>query len=237
MHKLPPGRRTGSVSPSKHSRWLHLCNGLDPVRDGGMVPSILGMTGALVPAREPSVDDRHAHASRSARSPCPSGAGKNSGAGDRPRSRRPLGRDRAHARALAGPHPPGCQSGSRARVPYLITAHGMAEPWALRHKRWKKSLYLALVESKNLRRAACLHALSRPEIDHLRRLAPWTPICFVPNGVDLGLFDDLPARAVLEAEGSGAARASSSSCSSGGSRQERARPACRGPRPAAGRPS
>src|SRR3984957_14745810 len=27
--------------------WLHLCNGLDPVRDGGMVPSILGMTGAL----------------------------------------------------------------------------------------------------------------------------------------------------------------------------------------------
>src|SRR5215203_2534237 len=27
--------------------WLHLCNGLDPRRDGGMVPSILGMTGAL----------------------------------------------------------------------------------------------------------------------------------------------------------------------------------------------
>ena len=31
----------------EHSAWLHLCNGLDPVRDGGMVPSILGMTGAL----------------------------------------------------------------------------------------------------------------------------------------------------------------------------------------------
>src|SRR6516225_5227656 len=27
--------------------WVHLCNGLDPVRDGGMVPSILGMTAAL----------------------------------------------------------------------------------------------------------------------------------------------------------------------------------------------
>ncbi len=26
---------------------MHLCNGLDPVRDGGMVPSILGMTTAL----------------------------------------------------------------------------------------------------------------------------------------------------------------------------------------------
>ena len=28
---------------------LHCCNGLDPRRDGGMVPSILGMTGALSP--------------------------------------------------------------------------------------------------------------------------------------------------------------------------------------------
>src|SRR3954451_16379893 len=33
--------------------WLHLCNGLDPVRDGGMVPSILGMTGALAQQETP----------------------------------------------------------------------------------------------------------------------------------------------------------------------------------------
>jgi glycosyltransferase involved in cell wall biosynthesis len=76
----------------------------------------------------------------------------------------------------------------------------MAEPWALRHKRWKKRLYLALVESRNLRKASCLHALSRPEIGHLRELAPWTPICFVPNGVDLGFFENLPPRSVLEKE-------------------------------------
>ena len=42
----------------------------------------------------------------------------------------------------------GAKAARSARVPYLITAHGMAEPWALRHKRWKKSVYLALVESK-----------------------------------------------------------------------------------------
>ncbi len=66
----------------------------------------------------------------------------------------------------------------------MIAAHGMAEPWALSHKRWKKRLYLALVEARNLRRASCLHALSRPEIGHLRKLAPWTPVCFIPNGVD-----------------------------------------------------
>src|ERR1700751_1621009 len=34
-------------SVSGRKGWLHLCNGLDPVRDGGMVPSILGMTEAL----------------------------------------------------------------------------------------------------------------------------------------------------------------------------------------------
>src|SRR5277367_5775518 len=38
---------TGASSERRASGCLHLCNGLDPVRDGGMVPSILGMTGAL----------------------------------------------------------------------------------------------------------------------------------------------------------------------------------------------
>jgi glycosyltransferase involved in cell wall biosynthesis len=76
----------------------------------------------------------------------------------------------------------------------------MAEPWALRHKAWKKAVYTALVEGKNLRRAACLHALSRPEIGHLRALAPGAPVSFVPNGVDLDPFDFLPGRGALEAE-------------------------------------
>jgi glycosyltransferase involved in cell wall biosynthesis len=94
----------------------------------------------------------------------------------------------------------GARAARAARIPYLIAAHGMAEPWALRHKRWKKRVYLALVEAKNLRRASCLHALARPEIAHLRNVAPWTPICFVPNGVDLAPFDDLPPRSTLEGQ-------------------------------------
>ena len=113
---------------------------------------------------------------------------------DRPGGRRPVRRGRPHARALAGAHPSGGPAARRAGVPYLIAAHGMAEPWAMRHKAWKKKIYTALVEGKNLRRAACLHALSRPEIGHLRALAPRTPVCFIPNGVDLEPFDDLPDR-------------------------------------------
>jgi glycosyltransferase involved in cell wall biosynthesis len=70
----------------------------------------------------------------------------------------------------------------------------------MRQKAWKKKVYTALVEGKNLRRASCLHALSRPEIGHLRALAPHTPICFVPNGVDPAPLENLPDRSCLEQE-------------------------------------
>jgi glycosyltransferase involved in cell wall biosynthesis len=80
-----------------------------------------------------------------------------------------------------------------------MAAHGMADPWALRHKPWKKRLYTWAVEGKNLRHAACLHALSVPEVAHLRRLATRTPIALVPNGVHLAPFEDLPGRELLEA--------------------------------------
>ena len=41
-----PSRAAIQASAAR-SGWVHLCNGLDPRRDGGMVPSILGMTGGL----------------------------------------------------------------------------------------------------------------------------------------------------------------------------------------------
>jgi glycosyltransferase involved in cell wall biosynthesis len=178
--------------------WLHVCNGLDPPRDGGMVPSILGMTGAL---------SRLGH-ELTIVTPTPSRLdgvtlperltlhGPETDLEQAVRSSEVV-----HLHGLWQGHTRrGSRAAARARIPYLVAAHGMAEPWALRHKRWKKRIYLALVEAKNLRRASCLHALSRPEITHLRTIAPRTPICFVPNGVDLARFDDLPARSELEAE-------------------------------------
>jgi glycosyltransferase involved in cell wall biosynthesis len=180
----------------ERSGWLHLCNGLDPERDGGMVPSILGMTGSLsrlggrvtIVTPTPSrLDDRSIEERLTLEGP------------EANIEKAVRSADLVHMHGLWQRQTrQGAKLARAAQVPYLITAHGMAEPWALRHKRWKKSLYLALVESKNLRRAACLHALSRPEIGHLRDLAPWTPICFVPNGVNLQDFENLPSRAILE---------------------------------------
>ncbi|MGO9600831.1 MAG: glycosyltransferase [Isosphaeraceae bacterium] len=186
---------THGPSPSSGA-WLHLCNGLDPVRDGGMVPSILGMTGALC----------RQGADVTIVTPTPSrleaGVVQTGLRLDGPESDLEAAVSSAalvHMHGLWQEHTRrGARAARDAGVPYLIAAHGMAEPWALRHKGWKKRLYLALVEGRNLRHAACLHALSRPEIDHLHRLAPHTPICFIPNGVDLDFASHLPGRAELE---------------------------------------
>lgn len=69
--------------------------------------------------------------------------------------------------------------------PYLVSAHGMLESWALRNKRWKKSIYMALVERANLAGATCLHALTQAEADDYRRLGLRNPIAVIPNGVEI----------------------------------------------------
>ncbi len=69
--------------------------------------------------------------------------------------------------------------------PYLVSAHGMLEPWALATKRWKKLLYARLVERGILARAACLHALTRAEAEQYRAFGVRTPIAIVANAVDV----------------------------------------------------
>ncbi len=71
------------------------------------------------------------------------------------------------------------------RIPYLISAHGMLEPWALRNKRVKKHLYAHLIERPNVAGAACLHALTRAEARHYIAFGAGSPIAIIPNGVDI----------------------------------------------------
>ncbi|MDQ2844185.1 MAG: glycosyltransferase [Acidobacteriota bacterium] len=84
--------------------------------------------------------------------------------------------------------------------PYVISAHGMLERWALANKPVKKKIYAALCERSNLRGAACLHALTEAEAGDYRRFGLPNPIAVIPNGVDIpasaaaGLFlDRFPA--------------------------------------------
>jgi len=71
------------------------------------------------------------------------------------------------------------------RKPYILSAHGMLETWALSNKRLKKQVYAALFERANVRGAACLHALTHAEAHDYRRFGSTGPIAVIPNGVTI----------------------------------------------------
>ena len=74
---------------------------------------------------------------------------------------------------------------SRRSKPYVVSPHGMLDPWALNNSRWKKRISAALYEDRHLRGAACLHALNDAEAEAMRAYGLTNPICVIPNGVEL----------------------------------------------------
>ena len=86
------------------------------------------------------------------------------------------------------------RSAERAGVPFLVTPHGMLDPWSLSQSRWKKRLYLAWRLRRNLRTARALHFTTRTESD-LAAPLELGPAAFVETlGVDLTEFERLPRR-------------------------------------------
>jgi glycosyltransferase involved in cell wall biosynthesis len=75
------------------------------------------------------------------------------------------------------------QAARALHKPYILSAHGMLESWALRNKRIKKAIYAALAERANVNGAACLHALTHAEALDYRRFGSRSPIAVIPNGV------------------------------------------------------
>ncbi|MEI8287860.1 MAG: glycosyltransferase [Verrucomicrobiota bacterium] len=73
-------------------------------------------------------------------------------------------------------------------IPYLISAHGMLDPWALRNSRWKKVMAYVFYEGAHLREATCLRALCEPEAQAIRAAGFSNPIAIIPNGIDLPQF-------------------------------------------------
>lgn len=69
--------------------------------------------------------------------------------------------------------------------PYLVSPHGMLDPWALQNSPWKKRAARILYEGSHLRRAACLRALCEAEARSMRAYGLRNQICVIPNGIDL----------------------------------------------------
>jgi glycosyltransferase involved in cell wall biosynthesis len=72
-------------------------------------------------------------------------------------------------------------------IPYVVSPHGMLEPWAWRHKWWKKWPYFHLVEKRFLARASALLATATPEARRLQTFVPRQRIEMLP----LGLTSDI----------------------------------------------
>ncbi len=73
----------------------------------------------------------------------------------------------------------------RKRLPFVISPHGMLDPWALANSAWKKRLAGALYANRTLRSAACIHALCESEYRSIRAYGLSNPVAVIPNGIDL----------------------------------------------------
>ncbi len=84
--------------------------------------------------------------------------------------------------------------------PYLISLHGLLDPWAVRNSWFKKRIAGLLFENSHLRGAVCLHALCESEVQAIRAYGLKNPICVIPNGVeppDVSRVNPLPWHDVL----------------------------------------
>ena len=180
-----------------HGNWLSVVTHLDP-KYGGL--------SAAVPALADAVSQAGRYSTSIACFCAPDEHFKPVTANPVPIDHLPLGRlrwikDSASRKAFgqlvdrsAGVHIHGiwehgaAAAASRARSskkPYIVSAHGMLERWALANKRAKKIVYAALIERANLQSAHCLHALTQAEARDYRNFGLLNPIAVIPNGVTI----------------------------------------------------
>jgi glycosyltransferase involved in cell wall biosynthesis len=81
----------------------------------------------------------------------------------------------------------------RRGIGFVLTPHGMLDPWSLRQKRLKKQLYLAVGIRRMLKRALFLHALNLDEKAGIECAKLAAPIEVIPNGIYRQEFDPLPS--------------------------------------------
>lgn len=81
------------------------------------------------------------------------------------------------------------------RLPRIVSLRGMLEPWAINHKKIRKRIAWHAYQRRDLVRAACHHATSEQEAEHLRRIGLRVPVRMIPNGIDLPVSDGRAAAA------------------------------------------
>ena len=87
-----------------------------------------------------------------------------------------------------------CRTAAKMNVPYIVSPHGMLDPWSLAKGRLKKSLYLRLRLKKDLDRALFIHCTTMQEMSLIADLEIKSPKRVIPNGIDLSEFREVEDR-------------------------------------------
>jgi glycosyltransferase involved in cell wall biosynthesis len=79
-----------------------------------------------------------------------------------------------------------------SNIPYVMTPHGMLDPWALKYKAFKKNIYYKLFERPFLNRASAIQMLCNSEMEKAQALKLKAKIAVIPNGIYKADFQVLP---------------------------------------------
>ena len=71
----------------------------------------------------------------------------------------------------------------RLGIPYIVSPHGMLEPWAWAEKQWKKRPYYWTVERFHLHGADCVLATSDQEASNLQAFVPASRLHSIPLAI------------------------------------------------------
>ena len=72
----------------------------------------------------------------------------------------------------------------QSRIPYVFSPHGMLEPWAMSHRRWKKRLAWWMYQRNDLKHSAMLLATAPSEAEQFSRLGLSNKTVTLPNGIE-----------------------------------------------------
>ncbi len=82
-------------------------------------------------------------------------------------------------------------------LPRLVSTRGMLEPWARRHKKWKKDIAWLAYQRRDILTCDALHATAEQEAENLTRLKLNVPVHVIPNGVDIPELRSVPPSRAL----------------------------------------
>ncbi|MEH2153400.1 glycosyltransferase [Nostoc sp.] len=82
------------------------------------------------------------------------------------------------------------------QIPYIVTPHGMLEPWALSYKAWKKRIYYKVFENSAIQNSSAIQATSSFELNNINSLKFQNTV-FVPNGIRRQEFEPLSNREIF----------------------------------------